>query len=71
MNSKSTQILDAIMYLSGSKYELIRGIAFSTLSSISTYSSTHEAVMWQIIRDSKLPEELDISKEGTYYSFIK
>jgi hypothetical protein len=34
------------MYLSGSKYENIRGIAFSTLSSLSTYSTQHKSVLW-------------------------
>ena len=48
----SMQILDAIMYLSGSNDVHIRGIAFSTLSTLSIYSSEHPSVMSQIVRDT-------------------
>jgi hypothetical protein len=44
-NSEVQYILDAIMYTSGNEDKLIRTTAFSTLSSLSKYSSQCKSVM--------------------------
>jgi len=44
-NSEVQYILDAIMYTSGNDDKLIRTTAFSTLSSLSKYSSQCKSVM--------------------------
>ena len=49
-------ILDGIMYLSGNDSKFIRTTAFSTLSSLSKYSSQCHSVMAQIQRDIEIPE---------------
>jgi hypothetical protein len=63
------------MFMSGSKDNSIRGTAFSTLSSLSTYCSNNKTAMYQIKRDTKLPEDDRFknseSNKGEYYKFIK
>lgn len=54
-NKPVEYVLDAIMYLSGSESKQIRTTAFSTLSSLSKYSSQCESVMVQIQRDIQIP----------------
>jgi hypothetical protein len=44
-NDKIDNILDSIMYLSGNEAKSIGTTAFSTLSSLSKYSSTCRSVM--------------------------
>ena len=61
-------ILDAIMYLSGNDSKFIRTTAFSTLSSLSKYSSNCPSVMAQITRDIEIPDNMT-SKE--YLTFIR
>jgi len=51
-------VLDAIMYLSGNDSKFIRTTAFSTLSSLSKYSSQCPSVMAQIARDIEIQEHL-------------
>ena len=50
-------VLDAIMYLSGNDSKFIRTTAFSTLSSLSKYSSQCRSVMTQIERDIEIPPD--------------
>lgn len=51
-------ILDSIMYLSGNDSKFIRTTAFSTLSSLSKYSSQCKSVMAQVQRDIEIPETM-------------
>lgn len=60
-------ILDSIMYLSGSDSDFIRTRAFSTLGSLSKYSSECKSVKQQIYRDIKIPSNLT-SKD--YLDFV-
>ena len=62
--------LDAIMMLSGSDDKEIRSTAFSSLSSLSEYSSLYQSVMAQIKRDISLPKNLGSRNASNYYSFI-
>lgn len=66
-NSPIDHILDAIMYLSGSDSILIRTIAFSTLSSLSKFSSECKSVLAQIQRDITLPDDLN---SKNHFDFI-
>ena len=52
-----TSYLDAIMMLSGSEDKEIRSTAFSSLSSLSEYSSAYESIMQQIKRDIEIPRD--------------
>lgn len=61
-------ILDAIMLTSGNDHINIRTTAFSTLSSLSKYSSQCKSVMAQIQRDIDIPPEL--GSKG-YHDFMK
>lgn len=56
------------MYTSGNDSIFIRTTAFSTLSSLSKYSSQCKSVMAQIQRDIKLPANLG---SKNYFSFLK
>lgn len=56
------------MYTSGNEDKLIRTTAFSTLSSLSKYSSQCKSVMAQIWRDIKMPSD-HTSKD--YYKFLE
>ena len=67
-NKPVEYVLDAIMYLSGSESKQIRTTAFSTLSSLSKYSSQCESVMVQIQRDIEIPPPLT-SKD--YLGFLE
>lgn len=62
MGSPVKFILDSIMFLSGNDSTKIRTTAFSTLSSLSKFSSQDESVMSQIKRDIEIPNHLS-SKE--------
>lgn len=66
-NSPVELILDAIMYLSGSDNMLIRTTAFSTLSSLSKFSSNCKSVKAQIIRDINMPSYMT---SQNYLDFI-
>lgn len=66
-SDSSNYVLDALMHLTGSTSMFIRTRAFSTLSTLSTYCSSSQHVMDQIIRDIKLPSNL-LSRQ--YYDFI-
>ena len=46
------------MYLSGNESRFIRTTAFSTLSSLSKYSSQCKSVMAQVQRDIEIPEDM-------------
>lgn len=61
-------VLDAIMYLSGNDSKFIRTTAFSTLSSLSKYSSQCRSVMTQIERDIEIPPD-KTSKD--YLDFLR
>ena len=67
-NDKIDHILDSIMYLSGNESKSIGTTAFSTLSSLSKFSSTCVSVMAQIERDIKMDPELT---SKNYLEFIK
>mmetsp|Transcript_17153 Transcript_17153/g.26511 ORF Transcript_17153/g.26511 Transcript_17153/m.26511 type:complete len:351 (+) Transcript_17153:1277-2329(+) len=67
-SSPVAHILDAIMYLSGNDSVFIRTTAFSTLSSLSKYSSQCPSVMAQIKRDIEIPEEMT---SKNYLAFIE
>ena len=56
------------MYLSGNESKSIGTTAFSTLSSLSKFSSTCPSVMAQIERDIKMDPELT---SKNYLEFIK
>ena len=56
------------MYLSGNEAKSIGTTAFSTLSSLSKYSSTCRSVMAQIERDIKMDPELT---SKNYLEFVK
>ena len=59
------------MILSGSDDKEIRSTAFSSLSSLSEYSSTYESVMQQIKRDIEVPRAgLDSGVQQRYFDFI-
>jgi hypothetical protein len=61
-------MLDAIMFFSGSKSTRIRTTAFSTLSSLSLFSSRCRSVMSQIQRDINLK---GTATSKTYCEFIE
>ena len=65
-NDAIQYIVDAIMFCSSSDNDQIRSLAFSTLSSLSEYSSNDRTIMAQIKRDTKI---LDTSED--YLKFIK
>ena len=65
-NDALQYIVDAIMFCSSSDNDQIRSLAFSTLSSLSEYSSNDRTIMAQIKRDTKI---LDTSED--YLKFIK
>ena len=67
-DSSVEYILDAIMYLSGNDSKFIRTTAFSTLSSLSKYSSQCKSVMAQIQRDIEIPEDLT---SKNYLGFVR
>ena len=79
LRSPIVHVLDAIMILTGSDNIFIKATAFSTLSSLSTFSSTAKSVLNQIHRDIEIPEESE-SESGLsvkrhnyarYYQLIK
>lgn len=51
----SNYVLDALMHLTSSTSKFIKTRAFSTLSTLSTYSASSETVKKQIERDIELP----------------
>ena len=66
-NAPVEYILDSVMYLSKSESEFIKTRAFSTLGSLSKYSSECKSVKAQLDRDIAIPNELT-SKD--YLGFI-
>jgi len=57
LKSSPQYILDAVMYISGCDSTSIRTTAFSTLSSLSKFSSQCRSIMSQIKRDINLPSD--------------
>lgn len=65
-NMPVSNILDAIMHLSGNKQKSIGTTAFSILSSLSKYTSQCKSVMAKIARDIAIPDTLTSKNHHEY-----